>query len=68
MEKILTIEISWSNGLYKATSPEEKRVHGIGKTKKEAIKNFLEIAKLYGSSDISSARILFVREKDISYY
>ncbi|ACO03245.1 MAG TPA: hypothetical protein DEP48_07600 [Persephonella sp.] len=62
MEKILTIEIYRSGGIYRATSPDEKNLQGIGKTKKEAIKNFLEIAKLYGSTEISSVKILFVKE------
>jgi hypothetical protein len=62
MEKILTIEIYKSGGLYRATSPDEKNLQGIGKTKKEAIKNFLEIAKIYGSSEISSVKVLFVKE------
>ncbi|WP_456401854.1 hypothetical protein [Persephonella sp.] len=64
MEKILTIEIKKSGGLYIAKSPDEENLQGIGKTKKEAIKNFLDIAKIYGSSEVSSVRILFVKDSE----
>lgn len=41
MEKILTIEIYRSGGIYRATSPDEKNLQGIGKTKERGYKTFL---------------------------